>query len=167
MPHYTTRALRDDVLLNHALCFHSRLAWVECELLFYSAIESYWQKEFVIDVHSDIDMWRSLDWIPNEFLAQIRQFEFILTSRNDAPVSFVLKYATDARWYLLRANEWGISDIRPLMRGLAQALEMVNGRRGMLKFRRTTDGPFHAYTREGLQYLLMLAEEAVAEIFYE
>lgn len=44
---------------------------------------------------------------------------------------------------------------------------MVVGHDGMLKLMHTTDEHIHAHTREGLQYLLMVTEEAVTGTCYE
>lgn len=119
----------------------------------------YWQKDFIINAHGHPDIWRSLDWLLDDFVAHIRKFKVVM-SLCEKPVTLTLRPKTDGHWYLDTFSQADLSDeqLLSLEAGLKQRLKELQGPKGDSQaFQRgkSHDDAFKAFTSEGLRLLLL------------
>ena len=119
----------------------------------------YWQKDFVINVYEHPRIWRSLDWLPNAFVAHIRKFKMVVNLR-EMPVTLILRSKTDGRWYLDALSQADPSDdkLLSLEADLKERLKELQGPKDDSQaFQRgkSHDDAFKAFTSEGLRLLLL------------
>lgn len=141
----------------------SRRAREECQQRFDIAFAAYWEKVFIISMYDDPLMCVTQDWIPNKFLAHIRNYKVTLPSRY-GPVAFTSRFKTDGRWYVeaVRGPDPDEERMNHLGRSLADAASAVySARDRTLQQGKSDGGPFEAFTREGLGLLLRAATECL------
>ena len=138
--------------------FCSRRVLDECKVTFDRASNSYWQKDFTINVYEHPRIWRSLDWLPNEFIAHIRNFKVVVSLR-EMPVSLTLRAKTDGQWHLDTTRQPHSDDdkLPSFERDLRERLKELQAPTGPSKaFQRgkSQDAAFKAFNGDGLRLLL-------------
>lgn len=138
----------------------SRRVLDECKTTFSPASSVYWQKNFTINVYEHPRIWRSLDWLPNEFIAHIRKFKVVVSLR-EMPVSLTLRAKTDGQWHLDTARQPNLDDdkLPSLEADLKERPKDLQAPKEASKaFQRgkSHDAAFKAFTGEGLRLLLSM-----------
>lgn len=118
----------------------------------------YWKKDFIINVHDNPNVPRSLDSVPDDFVAHIRKYQVIVTLEGMS-VAITLRAKTDGNWYLDAFRQTGaINDhLTSLATSLKERLnELQAGKDARKAFQagRPHDSAFKAFTTGGLQALL-------------
>jgi len=118
----------------------------------------YWQKDFIVNVYEHPRIWRSLDWLPNEFIAHISKFKLVVRLR-EMPVSLTLRVKTDGQWHLDTTRQPNSDDdkLPSLEADLKERLKELQAPTGASKaFQRgkSQDAAFKAFTGDGLRLLL-------------
>lgn len=136
----------------------SRRILDECKSTFDRASSVYWQKDFIVNVYEHPRIWRSLDWLPNDFIAHIRKFKLVVSLR-EMPVSLTLRAKTDGQWHLdtTRQPDSDADKLPSLEADLKERLKELQAPTGASKaFQRgnSQDAVFKAFTGDGLRLLL-------------
>jgi hypothetical protein len=136
----------------------SRRTLDECKSTFDRASSVYWQKDFIINVYEHPRIWRSLDWLPDEFIVHIRKFKVVVRLR-EMPVSLTMRTKTDGQWHLDNALQSNSSDdkLPSFEKDLKERLKELQAPAGASRaFQpgRSHDAAFKAFTGEGLRLLL-------------
>ena len=136
----------------------SRRILDECKATFDSASNVYWQKDFTINVYEHPRIWRSLDWLPNDFIAHIRKFKLVVSLR-EMPVSLTLRAKTDGQWHLDTTRQPNADDdkLPSLEADLKERLKELQAPEGASKaFQggKSHDATFKAFTGDGIRLLL-------------
>lgn len=136
----------------------SRRVLEECNNTFACASTVYWQKDFIMNVYEHPRIWRSLNWLPNEFIAHIRRFKVVMSLR-EMPVSVTLRAKTDGQWHLDTTRQPNLGDDKLLsfQADLKERLKELQAPKEASKaFQRgkSHDAAFKAFTGEGLRLLL-------------
>jgi len=138
----------------------SRRIFDECTTTFDRASSLYWQKDFVINVYEHPRIWRSLDWLPDEFTAHIRKFKVVVSLRG-MPVSLTLRAKTDGQWHLDTVRQPDLKDdeLPSLQADLKEKLKELQASKGAsnaFQSGRSHDAAFKAFTSDGLRLLLSM-----------
>jgi hypothetical protein len=144
--------------MPYASC--SRQVLDECKTTFDRASSVYWQKDFIVNVHEHPRIWRSLDWLPDEFTAHIRKFKVVVSLR-EMPVLLTLRVKTNGQWHLdsTRQPDSDDDNLPSFEQDLKERLEELQAPTGASKaFQRgkSQDAAFKAFTGDGLRLLLTM-----------
>jgi hypothetical protein len=136
----------------------SRRVLDECKSTFDRASSVYWQKDFVVNVYEHPRIWRSLDWLPDDFIAHICKFKVVVSLR-EMPVSLTLRTKTDGQWHLgiTRQSDSDDDKLPSFEKDLKERLKELQAPTGASKaFQRgkSQDAAFKAFTGDGLRLLL-------------
>jgi hypothetical protein len=137
---------------------YSRRILNECKTTFDRASSVYWQKDFTINVYEHPRIWRSLDWLPDEFIAHIRKFKLVVSLR-EMPVSLTLRAKTDGQWHLdttrqLNADDDELPSLEADLKGKLKQLQAPNDASKAFQSGKSHDAAFKAFTGDGLRLLL-------------
>jgi len=118
----------------------------------------YWQKDFVVNVYEHPRIWRSLGWLPDDFVAHIHKFKLVVSLRM-MPVSLTLRTKTDGQWHLDTIRQVGLGDdklpsFESDLRDRLKELQASKDASKVLQRGRPHDVAFKAFTSEGLRLLL-------------
>jgi len=132
----------------------------ECKTIFDRASMVYWQKDFIINFYQHPRIWRSLDWLSDEFLARIRRFKVVVSLR-DMPVPLTLRAKTDGLWHLdtIRQPDSGDDKLPSFELDLMERLKELQDPKHAnkaLQRGKPHDVAFKALTGEGLRLLLSM-----------
>ena len=118
----------------------------------------YWQKDFTVNVYEHPRIWRSLDWLPDEFIAHIRKFKLVV-SLQEMPVSLTLRAKTDGQWHLdttrqLKADDDGLPSLEADLKEKLKLLQAPSDASKAFQSGKSHDAAFKASTGDGLRLLL-------------
>lgn len=138
----------------------SRRVLDECKTTFSRASNAYWQKDFTINVYEHPRIWRSLDWLPNEFIAHIRKFKVVVSLR-EMPVSLTLRAKTDGQWHLdttrqPHSDDDKLPSIEADLKERLKDLQALEEASKAFQRGKSHDAAFKAFTGEGLRLLLSM-----------
>lgn len=120
----------------------------------------YWQKDFIVNVYEHPRIWRSLDWLPDSFIAHVRKFKVVVSLRG-MPVPLTLRAKTDDQWHLDTISQPSNDDdaLPSIEADLKERLKELQASKDASKaFQRgkSHDAAFKAFTGEGLRLLLSM-----------
>jgi hypothetical protein len=138
----------------------SRRILDECKSTFDRASSVYWQKDFVVNVYEHPRIWRSLDWLPDDFIAHIRKFKVVVSLR-EMPVSLTLRAKTDGQWHLDSArqpnsDEDKLSSLEADHKDKLKELQAPSDASKAFQPGKSHDAAFKAFTSDGLRLLLSM-----------
>ena len=148
--------------MSFASC--SRRILNECKATFDRASSVYWQKDFTINVYEHPRIWRSLDWLPDEFIAHIRKFKLVVSLR-EMPVSLTLRAKTDGQWHLDTTRQPSSdddklpsleADLKERLKERLKDLQALEEASKAIQRGKSHDAAFKAFTGEGLRLLLSM-----------
>ena len=139
----------------------SRRVRDECQATLDHASNVYWQKDFIVNVYEHPRIWRSLDWLPDDFIAHVRKFKVVVSLRG-MPVPLTLRAKTDDQWHLDTISQPSNDDdgkLPSIEADLKERLKELQASKDASKaFQRgkSHDAAFKAFTGEGLRLLLSM-----------
>lgn len=138
----------------------SRRILDECKSTFDRASSVYWQKDFVVSVYEHPRIWRSLDWLPDDFIAHIRKFKVVVSLR-EMPVSLTLRAKTDGQWHLDSArqpnsDEDKLPSLEADLKDRLKELQAPSDASKAFQPGKSHDAAFKAFTSDGLRLLLSM-----------
>jgi hypothetical protein len=108
-------------------------------------------------------VWRSLDHIPDEFVAHVRKYQMVVSIRG-MPVAITLRAKIYGYWYLdascrLDTSDDQLTALEPKLRGKLKKLQGPDDAHKAFQRGRPHDSAFKAFTSDGLRELMVLTAD--------